>query len=160
MSATSLGRQLCDSARFWRRAATVLATAALALLVAALIARAPPDFAERPVIAVLRDAGQHPAWAVRLDRAAHLIAVDSLEPPPPPVGKDYRLWLVAPGEAAPQPLGLLPLSGRRIFAATPANIRRLVGSAELRVTLEPASGSLAAARSGVPVFNGKVEKHD
>ncbi len=118
MSAAGFVEQLWDSARFWRGAAAVLATAGFALLVAALVARAPPDFAERPVIAVLRDTGQHPAWAIRLAPAAHQIAVDSLGPPPPPAGKVYQLWLVAPGVPAPQPLGLLPLSGRKIIAET------------------------------------------
>jgi anti-sigma-K factor RskA len=143
--------KLWDSAPFWRRVAIILATLALALLVAAVIARAPPDFAEQPVIAVLRDNGQHPLWTVRLARAAHQIAVDSLRPPPLPAGKDYQLWLVAPGEAAPQPLGLLPLSGRKIFAETRANTARLTGRGELRVTLEPVTGSLAGTPSGPTV---------
>ncbi len=77
--------QLWDSAWFWRRAAAVLATVALALLVAALIAREPPDFAQRPVIAVLQNTGRHPAWAIRLARSAHQIAIDSLDPPRPPL---------------------------------------------------------------------------
>jgi anti-sigma-K factor RskA len=150
--------RLWDNALFWRRLATVLATAGLALLVAALVARPPPDFAERPVIAVLRDAGHHPVWSVRLARAAHQIAVDSLAPPPPPTGKNYQLWVVAPGEAA-QPLCLLPLSGRQIFAETPANIHRLAGKGELRVTLEPATGGLAGVPSGAPVFSAGLENH-
>ena len=93
--------QLWGSAWFWRRAAAVLATVALALLVAALIAREPPDFAQRPVIAVLQNTGRHPAWAIRLARSAHQIAIDSLDPPRPPSGKAYQLWLAAPGAAPP-----------------------------------------------------------
>jgi anti-sigma-K factor RskA len=149
-------RELWDSAPFWRRAAIVLATSALALLVAALVARAPPDFEKQPIIAVLRDHGQHPLWTIRLALAAHQIAVDSLQPPPLPAGKDYQLWLVVPGEAAPQPLGLLPLSGRKIFAETPANIARLAGGGELRVTLEPVTGSLAGTPSGPTVSRGSL----
>lgn len=149
--ANQFSPKLWDSAPFWRRASIVLATTSLAVLVAALVARDPPDFAEQPVIAALRDNGQHPIWTVRLARAAHQIAVDSLRPPPPPAGKDYQLWLAAPGQAAPQPLGLLPLSGRKILAETPANIARLAGRAELRVTLEPVSGSLAGTPSGPTV---------
>jgi anti-sigma-K factor RskA len=152
--------RLWDSVRVWRRAAGVLATTALALLVAALVTRAPPDFAETPVIAVLRDAGRHAAWAVRLARTAHQIAVDGLDPPPPPPGKAYQLWLVAPGAAAPQPLGLLPLSGRKIIAETPANIRLLAGKGELGVTLVPANGALAGAPSAPPLFHASLDSSD
>ena len=156
VSAIASARELWDSAPFWRRAAIVLATLALALLVAALVAREPPDFAEQPVIAVLYDNGQHPVWTVRLARAAHQIAVDSHRPRPPGAGKDYQLWLAAPGEAAAQPLGLLPLSGRKIFAETPANIARLAGKGELRVTVEPVTGSLAGTPSGPTVSRGSL----
>jgi len=147
--------QLWGSAWFWRHAAAVFAIVALALLVAALIAREPPDFAQRPVIAVLQNTGRHPAWAIRLARSAHQIAIDSLDPPRPPSGKAYQLWLAAPG-AAPQPLGLLPASGRKIIAETPANIRLLAATGELRVTLEPATGTLAGAASGPAVFDASL----
>jgi len=160
VSPAALLERFWDSTRVWRGAAAVLATAALTLLVAALVAREPPDFAERPVLAVLRDAGQHPAWAIRLARTAHQIAVDSLDPPAPPPGKAYQLWFVAPGAAAPRPLGLLPLSGRKIIAETPANIRLLAGKGELGVTLVPANGALAGAPSGPPVFHASLGSSD
>jgi anti-sigma-K factor RskA len=118
------------------------------------VAHDPPDFAQRPVIAVLRGQGQHPAWVVRLARAAHQIAVDSLDPPAPPPGKGYQLWLAASGAAAKEPLGLMPLSGRKIIAETPETIRALARKGELWVTLEPASGTLAAAPTGRPMFRG------
>ena len=125
---------------------------------AALVAREPPNFAEHPVIAVLRDAGQHPGWSVRLARSADEIAVDSEGPPPPPSGKNYQLW-IAPRKTAPaQPLGLLPLTGRKIFAEAPSNIRLLMGDGELWVTLEAATGTLAEAPGGAPVFHATLEK--
>jgi anti-sigma-K factor RskA len=145
-----------DDAAFWRRTTAVIATTAAALLVAAAVAREPADFADRPVIAVLRDAGRHPAWAIRLARNAHLIAVDSLDPPAPPSGKAYQLWLVASGAAPPRALGLLPRSGRKIIAETPANTRLLAGKGALRVTLEPGSGALAGAPNGAPLFDANL----
>jgi anti-sigma-K factor RskA len=154
-----LGPRFWDSAKFWRHTAIVLATTALALLVAAFVARDPPDFAHLSVIAVLRDKDGHPVWSVRLASAAHQIAVDNLGAAAPPPGKDYELWLVTPGEAG-QPLGLLPLSGRKIFAETPANIRRLAGTAELRVTLEPVTGSVAGLPSGPVVFRASIKNRN
>jgi anti-sigma-K factor RskA len=154
---SGLARQLWNDARLWRRIAGVLAVTALAVLVAALVAREPPDFAERPVIAVLRAKDAQPLWALRLARSAHRIAVDALSPLSPPAGKDYQLWLLAAGAAPPQPLGLLPLSGRKILAETPANIRHLAeGAGELGVTLEPASGALAGVPSGPPAFTANL----
>jgi anti-sigma-K factor RskA len=158
VTAIGLVRQLWHDARFWRRAAAVLATTAVAVLVAALIAREPPDFAERPIVAVLRAKDQRPLWTLRLARSAHQIAVDAVAPPRPPAAKDYQLWLLPAGAVAPQPLGLLPLSGRKILAETPANIRHLAeGRGELEVTLEPAAGALAPAPSGPPVFTAHLE---
>jgi anti-sigma-K factor RskA len=152
-----LMQRVWDTARFWRRAAIVLATTGCALLVAALVARQPPDFAEQP-IAVLRDAGRHPGWSVRLARSADQIAVDSEGPPPPPLGKTYQLWVAARETATPQPLGLLPLTGRKIFAESPSNIRLLAGKAELWVTLEAATGTLAGAPDGPSLFHSSLEK--
>lgn len=143
-------------ARFWRGLSAVLATTAPALLVAALVGRAPPDFGERSVVAVLRDGGQHPVWTIRIAPDAHQIAVDSLRPEPPPAGMAYQLWLAGPGASTPQPLGLLPLSGRKVIAETPANIRLLAGQGELRVTLEPAVSTLVGAPDGPVLFRASL----
>jgi len=149
---------LLDTSAFWRWAAGVLATMALALLVAALIARAPPDFSDRPVVAVVRDNGQHPLWAIRLARSAHQIAVDSLAPPPVPAGHVYQLWLQAPGIGGPRPLGLLPQSGRKTIAETPANTRLLSGRGELLVTLEAKGGSRDPGPGGPALFRGSLDR--
>lgn len=156
MSVSALIERAWGSAQLWRRAAAVLAAMAVALWVAALVARAPPDFDGRPVIALLRDAGGRPAWAVRLAGAAHEIALDSLGPPPPPAGKAYQLWLAAAGRGPPQPLGLLPLAGRKIVPEMPVDIRFLTRNGELFVTLETGNGALAAAPSGSPLFRAPL----
>ena len=69
-----------DKAAFWRPLAAGLAVALSALLVAALVGRAPPDFSALPIVAVVRDSGQHPLWTIRLARDAHQIAADDLRP--------------------------------------------------------------------------------
>src|SRR5262249_7326222 len=87
--------RLWDNILLWRRATAVLATLSLALLVAAVIAREPPDFSAMPVIAIVRDGEQHPVWAIRLARSAHQIAADSLRPQIAPSDHVYQLWLLA-----------------------------------------------------------------
>ena len=149
--------RLWDSVLFWRRTAGVLATLSLALLVAAIIAREPPDFSAMPVIAIVRDGEQHPIWAIRYARAAHQIAADSLRPQPAPADRAYQLWLLVPDATAPRPLGLLPQSERKLIAVTPENARLLSGEGELEVTLEPVGGSPNTAPSGPTLFRASLE---
>lgn len=146
-----------SSVVFWRRATAVLGTLSLALFVAAIIAREPPDFSAMPIVAVVRDGEQHPIWAIRLARAAHQIAADSLRPQPTPAGGVYQLWLLMPGSTGPHPLGLLPQLGRKRIAVTPENARLLAGEGELEVTLEPIGGSRGPGPSGPTMFHGSLE---
>lgn len=141
---------------FWRSLAGGLGVLALALLVAALIAHPPPDFSARPTVATLQDTAGRPLWAIRLARGADQIAVDSLTPLPVPAGHAYQLWLEAPGAGAPRPLGLLPRTGRKKIAETPASIRLLTGRGELVVTIEPPEGSPGAGPTGPVLFRGRL----
>jgi anti-sigma-K factor RskA len=148
--------QLWNNVRLWRQATGIFATVSLALLVAAVVSREPADFSSMPVIAVVRDSEQHPIWAIRLARAAHQIAVDSLRVQPAPADRVYQLWLSVPDATAPRRLGLLPQSGRKRIAVSPENARLLANSGELEVTLEP-PGSPGPAPSGPAVFHGTLE---
>jgi anti-sigma-K factor RskA len=154
---TAVLTQLWNCVCFWRATSAVLAALALALLVAAIIARGPPDFSAMPVIAVLRDGEHRPIWAIRLDRAGHQIAADSLRPQPVPSDRVYQLWLLAPDATAPRPLGLLPQSARKRIAVSSENARLLAGGGELEVTLEPAGGSPAPGPSGPELLRGTLE---
>jgi anti-sigma-K factor RskA len=149
--------KLWESVPFWRWAAGLLATLALALFVAAMIAREPPDFSAMPVIAVVRDGEQHPIWAIRLAHAAHQIAADSLRPQRVPADHAYQLWLLSSDASAPHPIGLLPQSERKLIAVTPENARLLAGEGELEVTLEPIGGSLFPGPSGPTLFRASLE---
>jgi anti-sigma-K factor RskA len=157
MAASPKLAMLSDNALFWRRAAAVLATLSLALLVAAIIIRDPPDFSAMPIVAVIRNAEQRPIWAIRLARAAHQIAADSLFVQPVPANRMYQLWLLAPETAGPHPLGLLPQAGRKKITVSPENARLLAGAGELLVTLEPPGGSPLAVPTGPTVFHGTLE---
>jgi anti-sigma-K factor RskA len=144
--------------RVWRRATVVFATLCFALLVAAIIARDPPDFSDISIVAVVRDGERHPVWAIRLARAAHQIAADTLRDEPAPPGRVYQLWLLVADRTGPHQLGLLPPSGRKRIAVSPENARLLAGIGELVVTLEPAGGSPNREPSGPPVFRGALER--
>jgi anti-sigma-K factor RskA len=144
--------------RVWRCATGVFATLSLALLVAASIARDPPDFSDISIVAVVRDGERHPVWAIRLARAAHQIAADTLRDEPAPPGRVYQLWLLVADRTGPHQLGLLPTSGRKRIAVSPENARLLAGTGELVVTLEPAGGSPNREPSGPPTFRGALQR--
>jgi anti-sigma-K factor RskA len=144
--------------RVWRWASGVFATLAGALLVAAIIARDPPDFSDISIVAVVRDGERHPVWAIRLARAAHQISADTLRDEPAPPGRVYQLWLLVADRTGPRQLGLLPPAGRKRIAVSPENARLLAGAGELVVTLEPAGGSPNREPSGPPVFRGAIER--
>jgi len=110
-----------------------------------------------PVIAIVRDGEQHPVWAIRLARAAHQIAADSLRPQPIPADHVYQLWLLVSDATAPHPIGLLPQSERKLIAVTSENARLLAGEGELEVTLEPAGGSPAPGPTGPTLFRASLE---
>ena len=148
---------LWGTASFWRWVAAVVGVSALALLVAALVTRPTPGFIDRPIVAVVRDQGQHPLWSIRLARTAHQIAVDSLAPPSVPAGRAYQLWLEAQGIGTPRPLGLLPQSGCKVIAETPANSRLLSGRGDVVVTLEAKGGSRQPGPSGPVLFRGRLD---
>ena len=150
--------QLWDDVRIWRWATGVFVTLAFALLVAAMIARSPPDFSELSPVAIVRDGERHPVWAIRLARAAHQIAADSLRDEPAPAGRVYQLWLLAPDRTDLRQIGLLPSSGRKRIAVSPEIAHLLSGVGELVVTLEPAGGSPDPAPTGAPMFRGTLER--
>jgi anti-sigma-K factor RskA len=148
---------LKDDPGLLRAASSVLAVAALALSVGAIIRRPPPDLSTLRIVAVLEDGVHHPAWAIRLAPAAHLIAADSLAPQTFPSGRVYQLWLSSQGVAGPRQLGLLPQRGRKTIPVSPEDAMRLTGAGRLEVTLEPAGGSPQAGPTGPIVFGGMLD---
>ncbi len=145
-----------DLVRFWRAAAAVLAIAVLALLVAAAIGRSAPDFADRPVLAVIRDGRARPVWEIRLARAAHEIAARSLRAEPVPAGRAFELWLLPAAAAGPRPLGILPSTGVDVIPLAPRNAALLAGRGALLVTLEASEGAPDLRPSGAPLFRGHL----
>src|SRR5437660_11557624 len=92
--------------RLWRCATGVFATLCLGLLVAASIARDPPDFSDISIVAIVRDGERHPVWAIRLARAAHQIAADTLRDEPAPPEGVYQLWPLVADRTGRHQLGL------------------------------------------------------
>jgi anti-sigma-K factor RskA len=140
----------------WRAAAAVLAVAVLALVVAAAIGRSAPDFADRPVLTVIRDGRARPVWEIRLARAAHEIVAVSLRAQPVPAGRAFELWLLPAAAAEPRPLGILPPTGVAVIPLAPRNAALLAERGALLVTLEASEGAPDLRPSGAPLFRGQL----
>ena len=145
-----------DSSRIWRNAAAALATLCVALLVAAVISRDPPEFSCIPVIAVVRDGEHRPIWEIRLASAAHQIAAASLLTEAAPTGYVHQLWLSAANAGHPRRLGVLPQSGSKRIAVSPQTVRLLAGAGEVFVTLEPPRGPAGPGPSSPAIFRGRL----
>ena len=147
---------LWRNAEFWRPVSGVLAVLAMALLVAAVIGRAPPDFSRRPILAVVRDAQNRPVWAIRLADDADQIAVDALRDEPHGADRTYQLWWSAGAGTTARQIGLLPERGRKIIPVSPEEARLLAGAGLLLVTREPKGGSPEPGPSGPVLFRGAL----
>jgi anti-sigma-K factor RskA len=133
-------------------AAWVLGVLAACLLVAALVHRAPPDLASRPVVAIIRDARGSALWSLRLGLAAREVLARSRHPRAPPPGHAYQLWIATPRGKRLHSLGLLPARGELVIPETPTAARLLAGKFRLIVTLEPIDGSPSFFPSGPTEF--------
>src|SRR5579875_1356696 len=141
-------RLLQDKTRCWRGTTAVLAIAGLALVTAAAIRRPPPDFGGRPV------------WQIRLARAAHEMAVQTLRAQPLPKDRAFELWLLPAGRARPRPLGILPAHGNTVIPIAPREAALLVKRGALPVTLEPSEGAPGLRPDGPPLFRGRLHAAD
>ena len=74
---------------------------------------------------------------------------------PPPTGRAYELWAIAPGATTPQAIGVIPASGVLRVASLPPDVRL---GATLAISVEPPGGSPDQHKpSGPVVFVGAVE---
>ena len=143
-------RRWWESLVFWRLAGMVGTAAALALWLGVL---APPP----ALIAVLQptNGGMAPAFAVRLPVAWHPGRVTPADPPTPPAGSAYELWLLDPA-GTPRSLGLLPTG--RVVPITPQSLPAdiVVPGATMAVSLEPPDGSPTGQPTGRVVMTGMI----
>jgi anti-sigma-K factor RskA len=136
----------------WRWATGGFATAAAALLLYIALGGAPgtPSY-----VAMLRAPQQDQASLVAtVGRDGLTVRMVGGAAPPPP-GRSYELWAIAPGATTPQAIGLMPESGVLRVASLPPDLRL---GATLAISVEPPGGSPDQHKpSGPVVFVGAVE---
>lgn len=133
------------ASRLWQAVAAGLAAVALALAVVVTNRPAPPALPD--FVSVLADETGQPVWLVTaLDDGTLRIKPVNVEAPP--ADKDYELWLLPEGGAAPVSLGLLTPGEDTLRPIAPAVGERLPRAAGIAVSLEPAGGSPTGTPTG------------
>jgi RNA polymerase sigma factor (sigma-70 family) len=74
---------------------------------------------------------------------------------PPPSGRAFELWAIAPGTAIPQSLGVIPRDGVFRLDALPPSVR---DGGTLAISVEPPGGSPTKQPTGPVVFVGALSE--
>ena len=143
---------------FWRAAAGVTTTAALALGV--LLTNPPPQ--DAPVVVVLQgtEAGG-PAMATivaSVSSDGRALVAQPLQPVAIAAGRVLELWAVPP-DGAPRSLGLISAAGATVIRREklPQAWLDKRNTAALAVSVEPPGGSPTGVPTGPVVFAGKLQ---
>lgn len=130
-----------------------VAGAAVAGLAAFLVLRPapPPD----RYVGVMQTDQQSPAWVVEADRQGG-IRLAAFNRGAVPEGRVMQLWGLAPGDAGPTSLGLLPPDGTRFQIDT--SRRPPVDDMLVEISLEPPGGSPIGRPTGPVVFIGRLQR--
>lgn len=139
-----------QSATWWRGVAAAAVVIAVGL--AGYIASIPPS-PGRVTVTLLRGPHESTArWVAVI--AQNRLALRATVAPTLAAGRSYELWAIAPGKAAPEPLGVVARDGALSVPSVPS---RLGAGTTLAISIEPAGGSPTGKPTGPVVFTGTVE---
>jgi anti-sigma-K factor RskA len=134
-----------------------LAATAAALVLAVLLATRVTTVAAPQYLAVFNGDQAQPLWVVKADPESGRLEIRSINAASPGVGRDYELWILPAGGAAPRSMGLLPTGSARRDAQLPVVLGSLLGTAQgLAISLEPAGGSPTGAPTGPVVYQAAI----
>lgn len=149
---------LQEAVRRWRLSSIVLG-AVSAALAAIVIMIAPGPGPEtgigRHYVATLQAQGSQPAFVATIDLGRGVIAIRRVNAEVP-IGKNYELWAIGGGRAAPQSLGVIDASLNISPESFGSLGKKALADTLLAVTIEPEGGSPNGQPSGPPVFVGKL----
>lgn len=126
--------------------------AALVLGVALTLLMRLPQFATPAYTAVVRDPSGQTLWEISASREAASLSLQAARAAAVPAARDYELWALQPGGAAPVSLGLMPRAGSAQRVLTDAQRRALLAASQLALSDEPAGGSPTGAPTGAVLF--------
>jgi anti-sigma-K factor RskA len=128
-----------------------VAAALLLVVVAALFMVRPPG--STPVYtAQVRGESGAALWEISAPGSAQRLDVRALRDAAVPDGRDYELWALLPGGAAPVSLGVVPRSGQARRVLSGEQRAALLAASQLALSDEPVGGSPTGAPTGAVLF--------
>jgi anti-sigma-K factor RskA len=136
----------------WRWSTAVFAAIAAAL--ALYIALKPTPPASSYVAILHAPQYDQPNWVAMAGPRGLLVRAVS-GATPPPSGRAFELWAIAPGAAIPQSIGVIPPDGVFHLDALPPSVR---AGATLAISIEPPGGSPTKQPTGPVVVTGALSE--
>lgn len=104
-------------------------------------------------LALLSGANQSPVLLAQASQQKREVLIQIITPQVLESGKSFELWLIQ-GKNAPQSLGLLPASGKKVVAIPVSLQAGIAADNLLAVSLEPTGGSPTHQPTGPVLFSG------
>jgi anti-sigma-K factor RskA len=138
-----------NSLALWRSVA--LATSAVAAALLVYIVLAPPTAGPNLVAFLHVPSDTTPVWLVTAGPDS--LTLQAVGDHPTPSGRDLELWTIPAGGGRPEPLGVIPASGRLVVPGPPAAV---TAGATLAISVEPKGGSPTGQPTGPVAFSGTI----
>ncbi|MDF1781497.1 MAG: anti-sigma factor [Alcanivoracaceae bacterium] len=141
-----------DKVRLWRWT-TAMATAALMVM----LVWAPTAPEQTAYLGVVQNQQAEPVWLVNTSAREHQLTLKAL-PAVSNVGldQDYELWLL-PSSGAPVSLAIMPTGGAELrIQLSNDQVRELIESRSLAISLEPKGGSPTGQPTGPVVYQTRL----
>ena len=145
------------AARWWQTLTAWRWSTGIAVLgVFALLLWTPSPPVVTHYVGVVQSQQAEPLWLVNAS-ADQRLSVKAMPPvQPADGGRDYQLWLL-PESGAPISLALLPTGGARLqMNLSDQQVRQLLQSRSLAISLEPAGGSPTGQPTGPVVYQTRL----
>ena len=143
-----------QSALPWRWTTGIAVAGLMALLIWTPV---PPKAPENALVGVVQGTQAQPLWVLNASRGDHSLTLRSLPPTlPASDDQDYELWLL-PESGVPISLSVLPTEGAELrITLNHEQVKQLLQSRSLAISLEPHGGSPTGQPTGPVVYQTQL----
>ncbi|MEE3319992.1 MAG: anti-sigma factor [Pseudomonadota bacterium] len=139
-------------ARFWRWSALL----AMASLLIMLVWTPLPEQSRQGLVAVVQSEQAQPLWVMNTSATTHSLTLRALPPVAVNAEQDYELWLLS-DKGVPISLTVLPTEGAELrITLSEDQVRELLKSRSLAISLEPKGGSPTGQPTGPVVYQSQL----
>ncbi|MCK0154758.1 anti-sigma factor [Alcanivorax sp. S6407] len=137
---------------FWRWSALL----AMASLLIMLVWTPLPEQGRQGLVAVVQSEQAQPLWVMNASAGDQHLTLKALPPVSAEAGQDYELWLL-PESGVPVSLTVLPTEGAELrITLSNEQVRELLKSRSLAISLEPKGGSPTGQPTGPVVYQTQL----